>query len=318
MRRFSLIREDEMTESSDGSKSMVRRYIAHLETNYNAELQIVYAQPFLAMWQPHPERPELRVANRRIKQHKHSLIFYIDVTYSNKTPPQSPLEEPAKIRWETTSTTVPITHDPNTRRPFRTTAGTLIEGITENVGLWQASVVKEVSGVPAWVERYGEGCINSDFIRIDGKPCAPKTLKWVSGSLGEYKETNGTRHRPLSMKFLYKPQTWTRSFLNRDTVEVVIRTRENDQGVEEAYLTTEPIIGENGQPITKPAWLDEYGRRPRVDSNGRLVSLVQELAAFNQGRPITTTVKHPLDPSDLRKVTGDTLLLLPFNRLPIS
>lgn len=317
VRRFQRIKESERNDADNQIGRIVERYIVILDDDLAYADQISFARPDLLKWQPHRDNPLFRVRERQIKQLKHSNVFTVTVTYSTETPPQHPLDEPAKVKWSTVNITVPVTHDPNTGRPIVSPNGNLIEGITENVNLRQAVVTKNIGNLPDWFDSYQEGCLNSDAVTLDRRRYRPRTLKLDHVEIGEWVPGYDPEYRVLTMRITVKPSTWIRRFANADVVERELRYDPEKPG---AAMRTAlvPILADNGQPITKPQFLDDDGRRHRVDWLGNPVTLQQEYEALRIGIPIETFVKSPLSPEDISDRPADTLLVLPFSRLPLT
>jgi hypothetical protein len=309
--RCALIREDGIQTNADGVKTTRRRFIVQADSNVSVETQLAFVRPDLLEFQPHPDDSSLRIVSREFRQQRHALIWWLDLDYSNQTPSEHPLQEPAEIDWSDIAVVQAITHDPNTGALLTATNGQLLE-LTEEFGLWQANVTRNVAQVPNWFGRYARA-INADFVRLDGYPCPPGTLKIVGASISPVVRTRTPHYRKLRLRIVLNEDGWQRTLLNRGLEEISL-VRSNSGVIRKELM---PILTDQGTPLNEPAFLDEDGRRPRIDEDGRRVSLAQEMAALRSGKPITTRVKWPLDPADIVTVKRTTLKRLPFAALPL-
>lgn len=316
VKRFSPVSEYEYRERSNGAMSIRRQYLAVLSDNKNPYSQLKRHRPDLQKWQPHEYERECLVTSFEAVPRKHSLIYDITVDWSNDVAEQEdPLDRAPIIEAATSFITLPVYKTYN-GEPLVNTAGQLLEGTEEEYPLITFSIRKNVANFPTWLADAYEMATNSDLCEIDGIRCPPRTLKIARLHIGPRQTENETDFRVLSLDLVRNKNTWDRFFLNRGTEEIVaVKANYTVRGQEYiARLERQPMKNRLGEYVSEPAFLDEEGRRPRVDAEtGKLVTLADELKAIQEGRTIKTKIKEPLDPEDIIILRKEVREPLPFS-----
>lgn len=324
VKRFEKIRQtrysiDEVTQDID----ITETYIAVLDNPREPRIQMMLERPDLARFQPHPDEPSARVISFEFNQRKHSLIYDVVVRWaSNIKVPVNPYDEPAEVTVETVDTTVPFLFD-HEGRPNVNTAGDFLEGAEDVDPMLVFNITKKISPYyPTWLLSYGQS-LNSDSVSFRGITFSPKQLKVASLRIGSEQEQDKTPFLPLQLQIIGNPNGWEQEFLNRGTQEIVIIKKYLKNGKHTFVSAKAPITDDTGKPVSSPQFLDEDGRRPRLDSSGKRISLEDELKLLNRLKPDEdvrhSDVKRPLEPSDIITLKRTRKKPRPFNGvLPLT
>lgn len=328
IKRFARVREM-VTETDErtGITTVREHFLAELTNSSSPRRQILIAKPDLAPFQPHPEEPTARLMFMSIEQRKHSLLFDVLPRWSSDiTVPENPLDEPAKITVETVSTTVPFTIDAD-GHPNTNTAGDLLEDAEDDEPMLVFRVSKKITpDYPSWLLDYGF-VLNSDSVTFKGRTCPPKTLKLARIRIGDEQIQDDTPFLPLELEIIYNRHTWEKQFLNRglQEIQIVRRPKPGEPGAYEYFTIKGPILDDTGKPVTTPQFLDDDGRRPRVDELGRRLTIERELQLLNDATAQFfkyddfSRLKRPLDPDDIIILKRTRRKPRPFNGvLPLA
>lgn len=325
VKRLARIRQSELNEDHNGVVTFSEQWLAELTSFVGVSTAIRKATPNLQRWQPHPDEPAALVTRFAYKQRRHSLIFDIDVDYSTNPGDQdspSPLERPAVIEGGSVELQEAIFVD-SQKKPLVNTAGQFLEGAVETYSFSTFSVTKMIStNWPGWFLDYNQS-VNSDPIRIRGLTCLPRTLKIGSISIGSDQVEDDVEFCRLQLQLIYNENTWDKFYLNRGYEEAVYheRTMWIPNYVEPQkviFRTLQRCLNSQGDLVTEPVFLNEDGRRPRVDAQGNLITLQDEYDAMKRGLKLESTIKDPLDPEDIVILRFGQRKERPFYELPLA
>lgn len=250
-------------------------------------------------YDPHPEDARALVDNVNADR-ENGRLFSVDVTYSTTIDrdedPENPLNRPAKISFSTSTERVPITVDRD-GAPLLNTAGDLLTGIEEDRVLWQITVQKNVAAVPRWLLTY-QNATNQDPVRIRGITFPKETLLVSGIEIPEPSIENNTEFVPLTLRLLFRQETWVQLVLNFGLRE---RRRLFDTSTQEFYEDLVPIYV-SGVPTDEPLPLDENGRAYRETNDVGL-----------------EVIKKDIDPAEIKRNMRrfSTKQKLPFSALPL-
>lgn len=223
-------------------------------------------------YQPHPDDPKSYVDVVSMDRVNGRLID-VTVTYSSEVDVdedkqrdnfnEDPLQRPAVVTLSSEREMRAVNLDVE-GTPLQTTAG---EPLTRErrFTLWRLNVKKNIATWPRWLLDY-PNAINQDPVRIKGVTWPKHTLILDDVELGEESEENGVSFVTLSMKILYRQETWKDEFLNFGRYELV---DEKNAAGEVVPVLKEILVGTPAAPVKKPIPIDENGRAYR-DADGNI------------------------------------------------
>ena len=217
----------------------------------------------------------------------------VEVSASN------PLTAPPRWKAVTKRYEVPAIYDVK-GNPILNTAGDLIEGAKRFVTGFQFTASVSVPDAPiTWLDDFAEATNDRTMI-IRGKPCPEQTVLFVGCEIGEPVYEFNVWHCPSTFTFEYNPLKWFFRPLNQGYRELRTIKIKGKNGVTNKASNLIEIRDPQGNPITKPMFLDRDGSQYRViGSDG------------------VTRLKAPLDQTDIITLEFQTAHSVDFNRLGI-
>lgn len=317
IKRFTSLRDGSCRHEFIGVLEITDKYLVTFEERapLGRPITLILSEyPQYAHWQPHPEEPGCRVIGYDCKRRKHSRTFDFTVRYSSRELPMSPLEEPARITVDTMDVTLPVFEDWEEQPLVYTNGMPIVDEDTFSFLVF--NIRKKIdTSYPDWLLSYPQA-VNADTVRFKSLPLEPRTLKVAKLTIGDEEEQEATNpeedpipYCELSMQIIHNPMTWDRFYLNRGIEEISWRRDDKNKLIFEVV----PVLNHSGQPISEPVFLDNEGRRPRVDHNNKICMLQREIE-----EKLVTTVKQPLDKEDIVILRKQLRRPLPFSVLPIN
>jgi hypothetical protein len=256
---YSLEDRHRETLTSDAAAKTYTRYLLARTADDDTADDILAAAPTLRRNAPHPDNRQARVTKPTLERIAAGL-WEITLEYSTAADDRTnPLARPTA--WDLTQFTARTHYRSRDEkgRPIVNTAGGLFDDPPPSVERHYPTLrgTRNIPpAFPPWLLDYVDA-VNSDAVRIRGLVFPPKTLKARIG-IGPEETENDVAFSALSMEFEYNPATWRHFQPNRGYEELTYDKGQNLKKFRKPAGRRKILV--DGEPITEPAWLDEYGR----------------------------------------------------------
>lgn len=312
----------EQSGSFGESADRVRVFEAHVSDPLGAEDALYQYDRKLQYGATHPTNRGMRVkkfsarmASKAQRENDKGWRFICAVQYSSDVsePNENPLNVPAEIELNFINENRIVTEDYEGNRLVNR-ANQLIEGVEDSIPLavfsFRANIPAEF---PPWIVNYPRS-MNSDSVSIRGLQVLPKTLQIGRFKIGPALELNNIRYSVLEMDVVHNPDTWVKTFLNRGTMELVVREKENTFGFERS-IRLEPILDDTGKPVSEPQFLTEDGMVHRTRPGEKKIATQRRQLRSEDPLNEDLKIKTPLAPSDIITVEYTLRKPLPYNSI---
>lgn len=290
------------------AKEITVPYIAETDDPSDGTWAILTHPDCPKPWQPHGEIPGLFV-RRVLPDQRPDAPNLWDLAVEYAALDENPLQQPAKIRLTTAEYTRLAMIDAE-GKPVVSTAWDILEEAEVEDSRWVILVEKNIRvDFPAWITEY-ENAVNADAVTIRKLTFPDGTLKLKRMEIGEELEENGVPYSVLSFQLHHRREGWESEFLNRGYHELTAHQLVTGTGLfgtgvvqpGQVYYTKERILGDDGEPMAEPQFLDINGRRP----------------VYPDDHPRAGEPKSILDPEDIVTRKFKFERRLPFNgNLPL-
>lgn len=309
----------EVEDQTGDELKILSTYEFFVDNPDTAHGDIKRKRPDLLRFNPHPRNSELSTqlfVDRwaTAQDDRDPCLFTVNVEYSPWTIEKEQLEQARfEIRtptWRTTYKQELIFKSPNDGKPFQNTAGDPIAGIQEEKPFWMMNYNFSARNKPRWIRSYA-GAINDDEIRLDGESFGKYELLIGDLEITPEFDENAIEFRRINLQIVVHPEKegWIREFPNVGYYELV-------WGKSTSRKERVRILDEKGEPVEKPAWLDQGGAAIRwpVESqaNGKGSRAITNVEKNRQ------PLKYPLANEDFIWIKCDTRRKLPFKTLQLK
>lgn len=242
---------------------------------------------FPARFAPHPDNGYLTARRIRSENQSESPLFWVvTVEYSSKPLKEQerekenpdPLDRRAKITWSTTIYQVRIEEDVNGHAILNSAGERFPDPPEKDASHWTATVVKNVSAVPAWILDYNDCPVNDDEFDIGGVTVQAGCARLYELRISDLQEENGIEYYQLSFTLEFRKEGWTARYLNQGFKEIVdidstptlvIATVWNEDDREYQRASSPVLLDADGYQIENPepsdATFEEYTIYEEVD-----------------------------------------------------
>jgi hypothetical protein len=205
-------------------------------------------------------------------------MYDCKATWSTREPvakDPNPLSRPAVIIPRGERREMPVTEDA-LGAPITTTAGEPFTDINEPFPTVVYQVFKNLADDPSWLVLY-EGMRNLDAVTLRGLTWPPNTLEVRNYQGSDQKRENQTDFYIAQYELVGNPDGYHRVLLNKGFLERYYWDADNkeitdvtliQEAIDNARWGTREILDANGKPVTKPQWVDYWGRYIRQPSLG--------------------------------------------------
>lgn len=177
-----------------------------------------------ARFAPHPDNGYLTARVIKSENQDDSPFHWIvTVEYSSKPLKEQerekenpdPLDRRAKITWSTTVYQQRVTEDINGDAVVNSEGDYFPDPPEKDASHWTATVVKNVSAVPAWILDYNDCPINDDEFDIGGVTVQAGCARLYEIRISDLQEENGIEYYQLSFTLEFRKEGWTQRYLNQ-------------------------------------------------------------------------------------------------------
>ena len=251
--------QQEETHSQEAAGRSWTRYFRAQTDESDGPEEILAAAPAIRRNAPHPRDPAARVTKPQFERRGPGL-WEITVEYSTQGDDRkNPLARPTV--WDLTQFTARqlFRSRDEKNKPIVNTAGGLFDDPPPSVERHYPTLrgTRNITvEFPPWLLEYSDA-VNSDAVRIRGLTFPALTLKARVG-IGPEDEENDIPFSVLTMEFEFNPATWRHFQPNRGFEELVYDKGQDLKRNKKPAGRRKILV--DGEPISEPAWLDEFGR----------------------------------------------------------
>lgn len=208
---------------------------------------------------PHPDNDSCWVSNIDVENHEPYAGWLVTVSYSSEVEfNENPLDEPARITWDTEQFQKPLVKDKDGNAAVNSAGDPLDPPQMVDDSRRVVTIVKNLPAVPGWIQSY-QDAVNSDEFVVDGVTVAVGKAKAQRVSVSEWNVRNDIRYRTLTLQLHLQKAGWKQEPLDQgfrikwtiggETKRQLI-TMENEDG--EIEYPVAPVPLHDGAVIIDP------------------------------------------------------------------